>query len=73
MKRPSPDELLAAIHRHCMECSGQSRKEVHGCRVTGCALWPWREPVSVGIRKDGQQMAIDLWGGEADNAGARSV
>ena len=68
MKRPSPDELLTAIHRHCMECSGQSRKEVHGCRVTGCALWPWREPVSEGIRKSGQQMTIDLWGGEKKDA-----
>lgn len=42
-KKPTPQELLGAIHKHCLECSGGSRKEVHRCKLRGCALWPWRE------------------------------
>ena len=43
-KKPRPEELLNAIHKHCLECSGGSRKEVHRCGLKNCALWLWREP-----------------------------
>lgn len=41
--KPTPDELLVAIHRHCLECSGGSRKEVQNCRIKGCNLYPFRQ------------------------------
>lgn len=34
--------LLHVIFTRCMYCSGQSRREVKGCRVTDCPLWPYR-------------------------------
>lgn len=58
-KKPTPDELLTAIHKHCMECSGGSRKEVHRCKLERCALWPWREPESEGkAKKDKRQVTM---------------
>lgn len=44
--KPAQDELLIAIHKHCLACSGGSRKEVQNCRVRGCDLYPYRrEPI----------------------------
>ncbi len=44
--KPAPDELLIAIHKHCLACSGGSRKEVQSCRIKGCNLYPYRqEPI----------------------------
>ena len=40
--KPTPQELIAAIHAKCLECSGGSRKEVHNCKLTDCQLWPHR-------------------------------
>jgi hypothetical protein len=34
--------LLSAIREKCIECSGWSPKEVRLCRVTSCALFPFR-------------------------------
>ena len=42
--QPTPTELLIAIHKHCLECSGGSRKELHRCGIKNCKLWPYREP-----------------------------
>ena len=42
-KKPTPDELMAAIHRHCLACSGGSRKEVQNCRVKECNLYLYRQ------------------------------
>lgn len=41
--KPTTDELLIAIHKHCLECSGGSRKEVQNCRIKGCNLHPYRQ------------------------------
>lgn len=41
--RPTPGELLVAIHKHCLECSGGSRKEVQNCRIKVCNLYPYRQ------------------------------
>jgi len=58
--RPDPDRALAAIHRHCMVCSGMERKVVHTCRVTGCDLYPYREPFRDQVPPSmGEQ--IDIW------------
>lgn len=39
---PSPDVLLVAIRAKCLDCSAGSRKEVHGCKLRNCPLWPYR-------------------------------
>jgi hypothetical protein len=31
-----------AIRKHCLECAGDSRKEVTLCPLFDCPLWPWR-------------------------------
>jgi hypothetical protein len=31
-----------AIRQHCLECSGDSAKEVTLCLITDCALYPYR-------------------------------
>ena len=41
--KPTPDELLIAIHKHCLACSGGSRKEVQNCRIKSCDLYPFRQ------------------------------
>ena len=64
-KSPTPNELLVAIHRHCLACSGGSRKEVHNCTMKNCALHPYREPeTSRKPRKiKGQISVFELTGG----------
>lgn len=55
----SHEELLAVIHRKCLDCSGGSRKEVHRCGFTTCALWAWREPDAEKKPKvDNRQMTV---------------
>lgn len=34
--------MMAAIRRHCLECSGGDRKLVEKCNITECALWEYR-------------------------------
>lgn len=41
-KKPTPQELIAAIHAKCLDCSGGSRKLVHNCDIEYCPLWPFR-------------------------------
>lgn len=38
----NPAVLLVAIRAKCMECSGGMRREVHGCKLKECPLWPYR-------------------------------
>lgn len=60
--RPTPQELTAAIHAKCMECSGGSRKEVHGCKLCDCPLWPYRrgEPREKMAQAKGQIDVFDI-------------
>ena len=44
MERVSEQQLLSAIRRHCLECSGGSTNNVKACRQKGCALWEYRTP-----------------------------
>lgn len=39
---PSPEVLLVAIRAKCLDCSGNMRKEVQGCKLKECPLWPYR-------------------------------
>lgn len=38
-KRFSP---VKAIKRHCLDCSGSSKKEVRECIIQDCPLYPFR-------------------------------
>lgn len=48
-KLPAPQELISAIHAHCLQCSGGSRTLVERCNVAGCALLPYRSAKVMGI------------------------
>lgn len=41
-KKPAAAELLAAIRRKCMDCSGNMRSEVQGCKIRACPLYGYR-------------------------------
>lgn len=57
-KNPTATELLSAIRRKCMDCSGNMRSEVQGCRIKNCPLHKYRRNAVEGeeshenIRKD---------------------
>ena len=34
---------LKAIKKHCLECSGYEKKEVRGCAIEDCVLFPFRQ------------------------------
>lgn len=38
----SPLSRTKAIRAKCMECCCGNSAEVRRCRITDCALWPWR-------------------------------
>ena len=65
--KPTPEELLIAIHKHCLQCSGGSRKEVQNCRIKGCNLRPYRqEPARIREKPPkGQVTLFDLMKKEA--------
>jgi len=50
-KGPTTTELLSAIRRKCMDCSGNMRSEVQGCKIKGCSLYPYRRDA---INDEGQ-------------------
>lgn len=60
--KPTPQELIAAIHAKCLDCSGGSRKEVHGCKMTDCPLWLYRrgEPREKQSQTKGQISVFDI-------------
>ena len=44
----STDDLLRAIRRKCMDCSGNQRTLVEGCMIRECPLFPYRSIKSMG-------------------------
>lgn len=57
--KPTPEELLIAIHKHCLACSGGSKKEMQNCRIKDCNLWPYRtEPARVREKPDKRQITM---------------
>lgn len=62
MKKPTPQDLIAAIHAKCLECSGGSRKEAHNCKLKDCPLWPYRrgEPREKLCQSKGQISVFDI-------------
>ena len=41
-KKPNKTELLLAIRRKCMDCSGNMRNEVRDCKIVTCPLYKYR-------------------------------
>ena len=39
---PKRSGVLAAIRRKCLDCSGWNDADVRDCKITRCALWPFR-------------------------------
>jgi hypothetical protein len=49
---------IRAIRAKCLDCTCQQLKEVRECRITTCALWPYRlgkRPPKVIHGMDGQE------------------
>jgi hypothetical protein len=46
---------LKAIKAHCLDCSGGSRKEVQGCEIADCPLYPYRLGKNPRRREFGQK------------------
>lgn len=61
---PAYGELLARMHRKCVECSG-SKSQAQKCRMKDCPLWPvpglQAKRATKGERKkSGQQIEIHI-------------
>ena len=54
---PSQDELLVAIRKHCLECSGGSIKIVEKCVIKQCSLYPYRCVKALNSGKQGKENA----------------
>lgn len=52
-------DLLRAIVRKCLDCSGGDKEQVDNCPVRDCPLYPWRK---------GQDQA-SLFGDDDDRPG----
>lgn len=58
-RQPTPNEILADIRAHCLDCMGGSRKMVRQCTSAKCHLWKYRmENASVKAKKDKNQITI---------------
>lgn len=67
-KAVTKTELLTAIHKYCMQCSGNIRAEVEHCRIESCELYHYRNPKacnmtagSESIGEEGQYEQIDIY------------
>ena len=55
---PTTDRLLVAIRKKCMDCCGNSTKEVRRCNIKDCPLWPYRAADVKPPRRDKRQVSI---------------
>ena len=49
--------LMVAIRAKCMDCSGNSRREVERCKVKNCPLYPFRNVEAVGGDRDREKVS----------------
>ena len=54
MAECSAQTLLVAIRAKCMDCSGNSRREVERCGLKDCPLYPFRNVKAAGVKEDRQ-------------------
>lgn len=59
-KKPNQTELLSAIRKKCLDCSGGMRNEVRDCRIKDCPLYKYR------------RNALENEGPEGDDEGNKS-
>lgn len=57
--KPTMYEAMTAIRAKCMECSGNSRREVERCRIKDCPLYPYRSMKAIG---GGSERRVELEG-----------
>jgi len=53
---------VKAIKKHCLDCSGGSKKEVRECIITDCPLYPYRmgkNPNRKGIKNNGSSNVLE--------------
>lgn len=61
-REPATSALLIAIRAKCLDCSGNSRREVEGCLLKDCPLYPYRSVDALDkIRKPPVSGQIDLF------------
>jgi len=56
VKNATKAELLSAIRRKCLDCSGGMRNEVKGCKIRDCPLHPYRANA---LREEEQVSLVD--------------
>lgn len=49
---PAASTLLVAIRAKCLDCSGNSRREVERCLLKECPLYPYRSVDALGSAKE---------------------
>lgn len=49
---PTANTLLIAIRAKCLDCSGNSRREVERCLLKNCPLYPYRSVEALGEAKE---------------------
>ena len=54
-KKVNKLDLLAAIRKKCLDCSGNMRNEVRDCNIKYCPLWPYR---GSGNTDETEQMSV---------------
>lgn len=64
-RKPTANDLLLLIRKHCLVCSGGSRKEARNCLIKDCLLYPYRipeeeKPKRERTRTEGQISIFDL-------------
>ena len=60
MKKPTADELLLLIRKHCIMCSGGSRSEARKCLIKDCLLYPYRIPSEEKTKRERQREGRQL-------------
>ena len=55
-------QIEAAVHKHCMACSGNDRKAVANCPMKTCALFPYRMPQAAISQQEGPEQVSLLDG-----------
>lgn len=53
-KKPKQTELLSAIRKKCLDCSGGMRNEVRDCRIKDCPLHSYR----ASAMRDAEQVSL---------------
>ena len=55
---PTTDELLVVIRKKCMDCCGNSIKEVRRCNIKDCPLWLYRVNEVKPPKRDKRQVSM---------------